>query len=66
MSLPKKAVFTAVRAHCLAKEGAVEEYPWGDVVWKVGGKMFAASSEASSCVTVKATLDEQFEQRLGR
>ncbi len=59
MSLAQKQVFAAVREHCLAKEGAVEEYPWGDVVWKVSGKMFAAGGETSSRVTVKATLDEQ-------
>src|SRR5262245_48298005 len=59
MSLAAKEVWNRIRAYCLAKESAVEEYPWGDVVWKVGGKMFAASAEGSNCVTVKASLDEQ-------
>lgn len=51
--------YTRVRKHCLAKENVVEEYPWGDVAWKVKGKLFAVSSDGSHRVTVKAALDEQ-------
>jgi predicted DNA-binding protein (MmcQ/YjbR family) len=59
MSLSAKKVFEKIRAYCLSKESSVEEYPWGDVVWKVSGKMFAAGSEGQNSVTVKSTLDEQ-------
>src|SRR5438046_1051268 len=52
-------VFGEVRSYCLAKDGAIEAYPWGDVVWKVGGKMFAATGEGSDRVTVKASLEDQ-------
>ncbi len=48
-----------VRKHCLAKKDAVEEYPWGDVAWKVRKKLFAVSSDGSQRVTVKSTLEEQ-------
>ena len=46
-----------LRAHCMAKLGVVEDYPWGDTVWKVNGKMFAAGGETS--VTVKSTVEKQ-------
>lgn len=51
--------YARVREHCLAKECATEEYPWGDVIWKVRGKIFAGSSDGSNQVTVKATPEEQ-------
>jgi|SRR5688572_2056766 len=50
----------ALRDHCMAfGEGVTEEYPWGHPVWKVNGKMFAASSNDGSNVSVKATLEQQ-------
>jgi predicted DNA-binding protein (MmcQ/YjbR family) len=52
-------VYARIRKHCLAKPDAVEEYPWGDVIWKVRKKIFAGSSDGSNRVTVKATLEEQ-------
>ncbi len=53
-------VFNAIRAHCMAKEGAVEDYPWeAHVGWKVGGKLFAIGGEDSPVLTVKSTLDKQ-------
>lgn len=48
-----------LRAHCLSKEGAVEDYPWGDIVWKVRGKLFAGTNQAGEAVTVKSSLDKQ-------
>jgi predicted DNA-binding protein (MmcQ/YjbR family) len=54
-----KAAFKAIRAHCLAKAGAFEDYPWGDVIWKVKGKIFAGGDDESTEVTVKATPTEQ-------
>ena len=48
-----------LRAHCMAKDGATEDYPWGDVVWKVKGKLFAGTGQTGVSVTVKATLDKQ-------
>jgi len=48
-----------LRAHCMAKDNVTEEYPWGDIVWKVKGKMFAATGETGSSVTVKSTLEKQ-------
>jgi len=33
-----------VRQHCLAMPHVTEHTPWGDLVFKIGGKMFAASA----------------------
>ena len=54
-----KQVFAQIQAHCLGKPGAVEDYPWGDVVWKIGGKLFAGSAQDAAAVTVKASLEDQ-------
>jgi len=59
MGIAAKACFDAVRAHCLAKDGAVEESPWGHVVWKVKGKMFAVGSENEARVTLKSNPARQ-------
>jgi predicted DNA-binding protein (MmcQ/YjbR family) len=55
---PRKA-FEAIRSHCLAKAGAVEEYPWGAVVWKARGKVFAIGHAGENAFTVKATPADQ-------
>src|SRR5438045_3001962 len=52
-------VFRAVQAHCMSKEGVVEEYPWEDVAWKVKGKMFCVTSKDSNKLTVKSTPEKQ-------
>ena len=57
--MTKDQAYASIRKHCLAKKGAKEEYPWGDVMWKVRGKIFAGSSDGSNQVTVKATPEEQ-------
>lgn len=54
-----RAAFAVLREHALAKPGAVEEYPWGHVVWKVRGKLFAIASEGGCGVTLKSTLEKQ-------
>jgi len=48
-----------MRSHCMAKPGATEDYPWGDIVWKVGGKMFAGTGGDGEKLGVKSTLDKQ-------
>lgn len=57
--LAAKDVFARLQRHSLAKPGAVEEYPWGDVAWKVRGKLFAVTGQGAAGVTVKATLEDQ-------
>lgn len=53
------AYLEKLREKSLSLPGAVEDYPWGDIVWKVGGKMFAATGPSGTSLTVKATLDQQ-------
>ena len=48
-----------LREHCMAKPDATEDYPWGDIAWKVKGKVFAISGEESSGVSLKSTLEKQ-------
>ena len=51
-------------AYCLAKPGAVEDEPWeGDVVAKVGGKIFAFLGGGGLGVKCGATEDEAAELR---
>lgn len=49
--------FAAIRAHCLGKPDATEDYPWGETVWKVGGKVFCFSGGTG--FTIKSTLEKQ-------
>ncbi len=58
-ALPPEQVFARLREHCMTKDGAVEEYPWEHVGWKVGGKLFAIGSEGSNVVTLKSSLEKQ-------
>jgi predicted DNA-binding protein (MmcQ/YjbR family) len=59
VALPGSRFAPAVQAHCLAFRGAYEDYPWGDVVYKVGEKMFAAmGGDDDLQVTVKATQND--------
>lgn len=57
--ISKEKAFREIRAYCSDKPGASECYPWGDVAWKVNGKMFACGGEDNNTFTVKSTPDEQ-------
>jgi predicted DNA-binding protein (MmcQ/YjbR family) len=51
--------FRALWKHCAAKPEAVEDHPWGETVFKVGGKVFAfLGSPDASRVTVKVAPDQ--------
>jgi len=54
-----KDAFVALKSHCMAKDGAVEEYPWEHFGWKIRGKLFAIGTKDSGIVTVKSTPDKQ-------
>jgi predicted DNA-binding protein (MmcQ/YjbR family) len=48
-----------LKAHCAGKEGAWEDHPWGDFVYKVGKKLFVGLGEGEpASITVKAAPDE--------
>ncbi len=59
MTMRRDAAFSAVREHCLSKVGVHEEYPWGEVVWKTGGRIFAIGSLGDNAFTVKASRADQ-------
>lgn len=52
-------VVEAIRGHCLAKEGAVEEHPWDHVAFKVRGRIFVIGDEDASRLTIKSSPDRQ-------
>jgi len=55
-------LFEKIQKYCLAKEGAFEDYPWEDVVWKVKpkDKIFCFGGRPPMTrMTVRATMDEQ-------
>jgi predicted DNA-binding protein (MmcQ/YjbR family) len=51
--------FQALFDHCSAKPDAVEDHPWGEVVFKIRGKVFAFLGQRDhGGVTVKADAEE--------
>jgi predicted DNA-binding protein (MmcQ/YjbR family) len=57
--LPDSPLARSLRDYCLAFSGASEDYPWGDIVYKVGAKMFAATGPSLPvAVTVKAAKED--------
>ncbi|HWC28527.1 MAG TPA: MmcQ/YjbR family DNA-binding protein [Dehalococcoidia bacterium] len=61
VELPESRLAQELQRHCLTFEGAWEDYPWGDVVYKTGTKMFAGLGvhEGVASITLKATLEDQ-------
>jgi len=56
VALPDSPLAAALAEHCLAFPDAWVDYPWGDIVYKVGGKLFAITGpNLPVWVTVKAT-----------
>ncbi|MPZ49334.1 MAG: MmcQ/YjbR family DNA-binding protein [Dehalococcoidia bacterium] len=59
VALPDHPYATALQTYCLSFDAAYEDYPWGDIVYKTGAKMFAATGPSLPLrVTVKATPDD--------
>ncbi len=53
------AHFRALWNHCSQKPNAVEDHPWGETVFKVGGKVFAfLGNPDNGRVVVKADADQ--------
>ena len=59
VALPDSPRSRELQAFCLGLEGAFEDYPGGDIVYKVGAKMFAATGATLPvAVTVKASKED--------
>lgn len=48
------SLWEELRSYCLAFEGAVEEFPWSDVVFKVKGKVFVFTAGDRPTITLSA------------
>jgi predicted DNA-binding protein (MmcQ/YjbR family) len=59
VQLPDNHYAREVKAYCLDLPDAWEDYPWGDIVYKVGAKMFVGLGTGGPVsVTVKATPED--------
>ena len=59
VDLPSTPYAGDIRAYCLDLPDVWEDYPWGDIVYKVGPKMFAAlGGGEKTSVTVKAMPED--------
>jgi predicted DNA-binding protein (MmcQ/YjbR family) len=59
VELPATPFAADIRAYCLDLPDAWEDYPWGDIVYKIGSKMFAAlGGDQATNVTVKAAPED--------
>jgi hypothetical protein len=47
------------RRLCLALPEAEEVETWGDITFRIGGRIFAIGSPEGSSVSIKASLDDQ-------
>jgi len=57
VALPETPVAKELQRYCLSFDGAWEDYPWGDIVYKVGSRIFVflGTGGGMAGVTVKAT-----------
>lgn len=60
VALPETPFSRELQRYCLSFEGAWEDYPWGDIVYKVGGRIFCflGIGGGMAGVTVKATHED--------
>lgn len=65
MSAPisPEAAFQSLREQCIAQPDSVEEFPWGHVAFKIGGKIFAIlrgqEGEGDATVTLKPPPEDR-------